>query len=86
MADTERAVDSTKAFITLHLNRLTPVYVVVLAIHAILIRYVADGPLWDQNGIDHHRCANSWWTNLLYVNNFVWLKEQVNLTHFLYVS
>lgn len=49
----------------------------ILAIDATLIKYAADGPLWNQDGIEGKVCQKSWWTNLLYVNNFVYLDDQV---------
>uniref|UniRef100_A0A914C2C8 Acyltransferase 3 domain-containing protein n=1 Tax=Acrobeloides nanus TaxID=290746 RepID=A0A914C2C8_9BILA len=49
--------------------RLTPVYLVIMILHVTLFTYVSDGPFWKP--IDATFCRNSWWTNLLYVNNFV---------------
>ena len=36
-----------------------------------LIKYWSNGPLWSQKGIDLEECENSWWKNLLYINNLV---------------
>ncbi|VDP41186.1 unnamed protein product [Soboliphyme baturini] len=51
--------------------RLTPVYMIVLAFNADTLRFVTDGPMWSQNGFEPNYCANSWWTNALYINNFI---------------
>ncbi|KAH7701377.1 hypothetical protein AAVH_31491 [Aphelenchoides avenae] len=48
--------------------RLTPVYVVVMVLEVTLFSYISEGPFWRP--IEPNYCRNSWWTNLLYVNNF----------------
>ena len=60
--------------------RLTPVYMILLGIWASLFVYIGDGPLWPYVGPIHtqmENCKYNWWTNLLYVNNFVYPTEQV---------
>ncbi|KRY54675.1 Nose resistant to fluoxetine protein 6 [Trichinella britovi] len=56
--------------------RVTPVYMAVLALHAVLTKYVSSGPLWDTEGFDRESCAKSWWTNALYLNNFLNLDDE----------
>ncbi|OWF35674.1 O-acyltransferase like protein-like [Mizuhopecten yessoensis] len=51
--------------------RLTPPYMLVLMISATLFRYLGDGPEWPKDGLEIESCATTWWTNLLYINNFV---------------
>ncbi|KAJ8301046.1 hypothetical protein KUTeg_022565 [Tegillarca granosa] len=34
-------------------------------------RSVHDGPLWPENGIEKDFCKDTWWKNLLYINNIV---------------
>ncbi|XP_050398153.1 nose resistant to fluoxetine protein 6 [Patella vulgata] len=51
--------------------RLTPVYMMVLMIDVCLLRYIGDGPLWPQKGFELNECRDTWWTNLLYINNLV---------------
>ncbi|XP_041368252.1 nose resistant to fluoxetine protein 6-like [Gigantopelta aegis] len=51
--------------------RLTPVYMCVLMLDVCLLRYVSDGPMWPQGGIELNACRDTWWTNLLYINNLV---------------
>ncbi|XP_061188052.1 nose resistant to fluoxetine protein 6-like [Saccostrea echinata] len=49
--------------------RLTPVYMLLLMISACLSRYFGDGPLWPEQGFEKDYCENTWWRNLLYINN-----------------
>nr|XP_008198006.2 PREDICTED: nose resistant to fluoxetine protein 6 isoform X1 [Tribolium castaneum] len=52
--------------------RLTPSYLVVIGFYCTFLSRIGDGPLWDSR-IKHEqeKCQKSWWTNLLYVNNYV---------------
>ena len=49
--------------------RLTPAYMLVLMTEATLSPYFADGPIYPPNGFEVDYCENSWWRNLLYINN-----------------
>ncbi|KAL4219628.1 hypothetical protein ACF0H5_022200 [Mactra antiquata] len=49
--------------------RLTPPYMLVLMFYVPLIKYWGEGPLWPQQGVDIDECKDTWWRNLLYVNN-----------------
>ncbi|XP_033733258.1 nose resistant to fluoxetine protein 6-like [Pecten maximus] len=51
--------------------RLTPAYMLILMINATLSRYLGDGPEWPKDGFEIDSCSTTWWTSLLYVNNFV---------------
>ncbi|XP_071445546.1 nose resistant to fluoxetine protein 6-like [Hetaerina americana] len=52
--------------------RLTPVYMIIVAFYATLFYRVNRGPLWEARiGMETERCETNWWTNLLYVNNYV---------------
>ncbi|CDW54132.1 nose resistant to fluoxetine protein 6 [Trichuris trichiura] len=55
--------------------RVTPVYVIVLLVYAVLLPKATDGPMWNRQGFNGDNCAASWWTNVLYVNNFVHLSH-----------
>ncbi|XP_071097623.1 nose resistant to fluoxetine protein 6-like [Haliotis cracherodii] len=55
--------------------RLTPPYMLLLMVYVPLFPYITNGPLWPQQGVEINQCRNSWWTNLLYVNNLVKTKE-----------
>ncbi|KXJ81468.1 hypothetical protein RP20_CCG019556 [Aedes albopictus] len=52
--------------------RLTPVYAYVILLHATWLVRMQDGPRWKL-GVETERafCRRNWWTNLLYVNNYV---------------
>ena len=49
--------------------RLTPAYAAVMMIYTFLIPYVSGGPLRKPDMFQE--CREHWWTNLLYINNFV---------------
>nr|CAI5836893.1 unnamed protein product [Callosobruchus analis] len=52
--------------------RLTPAYVVVIGLYATLLPRLGSGPFWESKiGLEQERCLSSWWTNLLYINNYV---------------
>jgi len=44
----------------------------VVAFYALAFKNLGSGPLWNSMVTpEAHACANLWWTNLLYVNNYV---------------
>nr|XP_022320071.1 nose resistant to fluoxetine protein 6-like [Crassostrea virginica] len=49
--------------------RLTPVYMILVMISICLSRYFGDGPLFPENGFEENYCKDTWWKNLLYINN-----------------
>ncbi|XP_033763773.1 nose resistant to fluoxetine protein 6-like [Pecten maximus] len=51
--------------------RLTPTYMLVIMFEVSFFRYTGDGPAWSSEEVWTDFCKESWWTNLLYVNNFV---------------
>ncbi|KAG1681479.1 Nose resistant to fluoxetine protein 6 [Nymphon striatum] len=51
--------------------RLTPAYMLILGIYICLFPYLASGPFWRSDGMEVDYCKDTWWTNLLYINNFV---------------
>lgn len=55
--------------------RITPPYMIMIMISACLTKYLGSGPFFPPNGFEINYCSNSWWTNLLYVNNFVNLDQ-----------
>ena len=42
----------------------------VLMVSATLTRYFGKGPLYPADGFEVNQCKDTWWTNLLYINNF----------------
>lgn len=55
----------------LRLWRLTPLYMYVLAVYFFVLPQTGSGPFWAlwQHQDTYTRCAEHWWTNLLYINN-----------------
>ncbi|XP_071452957.1 nose resistant to fluoxetine protein 6-like [Hetaerina americana] len=52
--------------------RLTPVYMMVVAFYATLLDNLDNGPMWKSKmGLERERCEQNWWTNFLYINNYV---------------
>lgn len=51
--------------------RLTAPYALLLMIWTCLAVYFYDGPSWPTSESLDPVCDNYWWTNLLYINNFV---------------
>ncbi|VVC34920.1 Nose resistant-to-fluoxetine protein, N-terminal,Acyltransferase 3 [Cinara cedri] len=52
--------------------RLTPVYAVIIFFFATLQYKMGSGPLWEAFiGTDKKNCQQTWWINLLYLNNYV---------------
>ncbi|CAH1176236.1 unnamed protein product [Phaedon cochleariae] len=52
--------------------RLTPAYVVVIGLYSTVLYRAGSGPLWESRvGLERDRCLKSWWTNVLYINNYV---------------
>ncbi|WAR03140.1 NRF6-like protein [Mya arenaria] len=50
-------------------SRLTPTYGLFIFLYVSLTRYLYNGPFWAQGGTEHHECRDSWWMNILYINN-----------------
>ncbi|GFX26830.1 nose resistant to fluoxetine protein 6 [Trichonephila clavipes] len=52
--------------------RLTPPFMFVIAA-VYLLPYLGSGPVWKETVIDRltNKCRATWWTNLLYINNFL---------------
>lgn len=57
-------------------SSLTPVYMFCILFHATWLVRLHDGPVWLHTvGPEQAHCRNSWWTNMLYVNNYVTTSE-----------
>lgn len=48
-----------------------------LMFYVCLTRYFSNGPLWSEDGLEPDFCKETWWKNLVYVNNLVDTKNQV---------
>ncbi|XP_062542684.1 nose resistant to fluoxetine protein 6-like isoform X2 [Armigeres subalbatus] len=52
--------------------RLTPVYAFVILLQATWLSKLQDGPMWKVGTASERAfCRRNWWTNLLYVNNYL---------------
>ncbi|XP_071559721.1 nose resistant to fluoxetine protein 6 isoform X1 [Temnothorax nylanderi] len=71
----ERALEWRFDVIGLYLHRyvrLTPAYAMMIGFYATLFYKFGTGPHWDTwVGTNQNFCRENWWTNLLYVNNYV---------------
>jgi len=57
-------------FILLRFLRLTPLYAFILLFYTYVVPHLASGPVWYRMHQDTQLCRDSWWANLLYVNDF----------------
>jgi hypothetical protein len=44
---------------------------IVLMFLITLLRYLGNGPIYPLDGFEKNMCQDTWWTNLLYINNLV---------------
>ncbi|KAI5643617.1 acyltransferase family domain-containing protein [Phthorimaea operculella] len=52
--------------------RLTPAYLIVILFYMTWLPKIGEGPLWEGRMLlEQERCMNSWWANILYINNYV---------------
>eukprot|EP00102_Acyrthosiphon_pisum_P022676 XP_016659886.1 PREDICTED: nose resistant to fluoxetine protein 6-like [Acyrthosiphon pisum] len=52
--------------------RLIPLYGVMIAFYSFVLIHLSDGPLWRHMAVkESENCQQNWWTNLLFVNNYV---------------
>ncbi|CAG9325188.1 unnamed protein product [Blepharisma stoltei] len=51
--------------------RLTPLYLFVILFYWSLQKHIGNGPLWYRGNSINDPCKKYWWTDILYVNNFV---------------
>ncbi|XP_050533851.1 nose resistant to fluoxetine protein 6-like isoform X2 [Daktulosphaira vitifoliae] len=57
--------------------RMLPGYIVVMAFTAQLLPHFGNGPFWQQKTWNEaNLCKDYWWTNILFINNFIDVKYQ----------
>ncbi|KAG8212720.1 hypothetical protein J437_LFUL019641, partial [Ladona fulva] len=57
--------------------RLTPPYAIMIGFYATLFAKTGSGPYWETYvGSNRDFCQENWWTNLLYVNNYVDIEHE----------
>ena len=61
---------STLCSFLIFYSRLTPVYMFCILFIAKLRPFFGAGPMWFA-AADTSACSEHWWTNLLYLNNFL---------------
>lgn len=65
--------------------RIYPMYITVIVIFAFILPYMGDGPLWKLIVYPEAEfCRKNWWTNLLFINNYVYSNEMVIILFFIY--
>ncbi|CAC5425124.1 unnamed protein product [Mytilus coruscus] len=55
---------------------LTPPYMLVMMVYIALFPYLGSGPIWKKNGLENNYCKDTWWYNLLYIQNFRPITDQ----------
>ncbi|KAL4091363.1 hypothetical protein QTP88_026065 [Uroleucon formosanum] len=56
--------------------RIFPTYISIIVIFAFVLPYMGDGPLWKLIVYPEAEfCRKNWWTNLLFINNYVHSNE-----------
>lgn len=67
--------------------RILPTYIAVILIFAFILPYMGDGPLWKMIVYPEAEfCRKNWWTNLLFINNYVNSNEMVIIILYSYFS
>lgn len=51
--------------------RLTPAYGLIMLVLSTVILHFGSGPMWSMFTVQSDNCAENWWANLLYINNFI---------------
>nr|CAI5827281.1 unnamed protein product [Callosobruchus analis] len=65
--------------------RLTPTLAAIIAFQASWLRHFGDGPNWHHHvGEEFIRCRKNWWTNLLYIHNYVDVGNMASIFVFTY--
>lgn len=67
--------------------RFVPVVIFLMMLNATWMHKIADGPFWDKVTIyERHACRQSFWTNLLFINNYVSNGEMRCMIHTWYLA
>ena len=80
------------AFMLHRIFRVLPLYGLVLVVYIFIVPLIGSGPFWYLvDGTTTSNCASYWWTNLIFVNNFVpaennWKQSCAPWTFFLAVD
>ncbi|XP_074042229.1 nose resistant to fluoxetine protein 6 isoform X3 [Leptinotarsa decemlineata] len=81
----EKRIMNPAMIVLLRYIRLTPVYAFVIFYYATVFNHTGNGPLWKViAGEDSKDCRRNWWTNLLYISNYV-NPDHMCMTHSWYL-
>lgn len=58
--------------------RLTPPYAMMIGFYATLFNKLDSGPHWGSVDLSRTQCRENWWTNLLYINNYINVPNMVS--------
>lgn len=59
--------------------RLTPIYALMVFFHSTLLADMQSGPMWRHVAeTERSFCRKNWWTNILFINNYVHVKDPVS--------
>lgn len=59
--------------------RFAPLYYFMVWFHANGLYRLGSGPVWPGLKIEVENCQKNWWTNILFINNYVKVDEMVSL-------
>ncbi|KAM3968322.1 nose resistant to fluoxetine protein 6 [Aphomia sociella] len=52
--------------------RVTPAYAIVIFFYMTWLPKIGEGPMWEgKMRLEQDRCMESWWTNIIYINNYI---------------
>ncbi|XP_062573364.1 nose resistant to fluoxetine protein 6-like [Saccostrea cucullata] len=60
-------------------STLTPTFMLFILVYTAYFQYRGSGPLWTLTSPDYQKCKDYWWRNILYIQNFFTVSEEVNL-------
>lgn len=61
--------------------RFWPAYTFIIGFVTVVYIRLGEGPMWSHIDLAE-RCSNSWWSNILLINNLMGYKETVIFYHF----
>lgn len=67
-------------------GRLIPLYGMMMAVYAFVLPRLSDGPLWKHMTVkESDNCRKNWWTNVLFINNYVNADQPVSMKLIMFV-
>ena len=59
--------------------RIYSPYAIMIMANVCLSKYYGQGPFYPKDGFEIEACRETWWTNLLFLNNFIGVGKEVIL-------